>query len=103
MNLIQSSDIVIQVGISTIILEAQMLRKPTISIETSYDVALPQLIRDSTCIRTNVDNLEKELYRISHNEDYKQKILNKGIEGVNDNISNLGKGSELFLKYLQNV
>ena len=50
-KIIEKCDAVIQVGLSTAILEAQALGKPAISIEVNYEWALPQFIQKRSMLK----------------------------------------------------
>ena len=102
-KIIEKCDAVIQVGLSTVILEAQALGKPAISIEVNYEWALPQFIQKDQCLRITINDLEMHLNKIINNNEYKNEIIQKGFSAINGNLANIGMASNLFLKFLENL
>jgi len=102
-KIIEKCDAVIQVGLSTVILEAQALGKPTISIEVSYETGLPQFIKKNQCLRITINDLEMHLNRIINNNEYKNEIIQKGFSAIDGNLANIGMASNIFLKFLENL
>ena len=102
-KIIGSCDAVIQVGLSTVILEAQALGKPTISIEVNYETGLYQFIQKDQCLRITINDLEMHLNKIINNNEYKNEIIQKGFSAIDGNLANMGMASNLFLKFLENL
>ena len=102
-KIIGSCDAVIQVGLSTVILEAQALGKPTISIEVNYETGLYQFIQKDQCLRITINDLEMHLNKIINNNEYKNEIIQKGFSAIDGNLANIGMASNLFLKFLENL
>ena len=102
-KIIEKCDAVIQVGLSTAILEAQALGKPAISIEVNYEWALPQFIQKDQCLRISINDLEMHLNKIIDNNEYEKEIIQKGFSAVDSNLANIGMASKLFLKFLEDL
>ncbi len=100
--LIESCDALVSFDLSTTILLAQILRKPTISITISYaSLGQSQIFKSKSSVVTSLDDFETTLNRILHDESYKQQILENGTKFVNDYLANQGTASKELLSFLK--
>jgi hypothetical protein len=100
--LIESCDLLISFDLSTTILLAQILKKPTVSVTISYPTFGPsQIFKSKSSIMLNLDDLETTLNRILTDETYKQQIVENGTKFVNDYLINQGTSSKDLLSLLK--
>ena len=87
-DLIKSCELFITLDLSTTILEAQILEKPVISINVR-DAGLgnPSIFKNESCIQVNLDNFENEFQKILSNKEYREYIVKRGNNFVNQYIS----------------
>jgi hypothetical protein len=88
-------------GISTAILEAQIIGKPVVSIYADYDFGDPYVLRTNSCLVTTIDNFGEDFKKIINDESLKKKIVNSGQQSVKGNFSNGGNASEKLLTLLE--
>jgi CDP-glycerol glycerophosphotransferase (TagB/SpsB family) len=99
-DLLLISKIVISVGISSAIFEAQILEKPVISIIADHDVyGSPKNVSHS-CLETTVDNFEMNFLKLVTNSQFYQKIIRNGNEIMEKNIRYIGNSSKIILDSL---
>ena len=96
---IKYSWIVLTIDTTTTILEAQINRKPVITIKVKDDFENSYLLKTNSCISTSIENLEDVLIKIL-NDDYKQKIIENGNQFVNNYLSYQGNSSEMINSFL---
>ena len=102
--LIKSCNLMISVGLSTSILEAQILHKPVITIPVvDYNLGIPQVFKDDSCIVCPPDDFENKLKMILDDKEVKQQVIQKGDSFVKKYLSNPGKASEKFLDLLSGL
>lgn len=100
--LIESCDALVSFDLSTTILLAQILKKPTISITISYaSLGQSQIFKSKSSVTTNIDDFETTLNRILNDESYKQQIIENGTKFVNDYLANQGTASKELLSFLK--
>lgn len=100
--LIRSCSILISVGLSTSILEAQILKKPVITIPVvDYNMGTPEIFKTNSCLVCNSENFEDDLKQFLVNDEIKQKIILRGNEFIKKYISNPKNASEKFLEFLK--
>ena len=103
-TLIQSCEVLIVIDVSTVILEAQILRKPVISISVKdNEWGNPEVYRSNSCIHTELDNFEASLKRLLEDEDFKKLAIENGKKFVDDYLSNQGSASEKLLDFLSKI
>jgi hypothetical protein len=101
-ELIKSCEVFIAIDMSTTILEAQLLKKPVISINTGK---IPyndesSIFKSNSCDRVKIEEFEKTITKILHDEDYKSELIKRGTDFLNEYVSNQGKASEKLLSHL---
>lgn len=102
--LIESCNALVSFDLSTTILLAQILRKPTISITMNYSgLGKSEIFKSNSSVMINVDDFESTLNRILNDENYRQQIIENGTKFVNDYLANQGTASEELLSYLKEL
>ena len=102
-QLIRSCEVFIALDMSTTILEAQLLKKPVISINTGK---IPyndesSIFKSDSCDRVEIEEFEKTISKIIHDGDYKSDLIRRGTNFLNEYVSNQGKASEKLFSYLE--
>lgn len=100
-SLIQKCQVFIAIDISTSTLEAQILKKPTISVSVKNDFVDEDncsLFKSNSCVRTDIDNFEKALRQILYDTNFKKELIQNGNKFVNQYLSNQGDASIAFSK-----
>jgi len=94
----------ISVGLSTSILEAQILKKPVIAIPiVDYDMGNPEIFKMDSCLMGNPENFEGELNRILSNDEVKHEVVQKGNYFLKKYLVNPKKASEQFFELLKTL
>ena len=88
---------------STTILESQLLKKPVITINTGK---VPfnndsVIFKSNSCDRIKIDDFEKTIRKIIDDKQYRNDLIQRGTDFLNNYVSNLGESSHRFLLYLQ--
>lgn len=100
-NLIRSCQVMIVIDVTSVILEAQILKKPVISVDVKeYGWGTPSIFTSESCIRTKIHNLENILNNLSSDLNYKHAIIAKGTEFSSKYVSNLGNASQELIEFL---
>ena len=102
--LIKSCEVFISLDMSTTILEAQLLKKPVISINTGK---IPyndesSIFKSNSCDRVKIEEFDETITKILHDNDYKSDLIKRGTDFFNEYVSNQGKASEKLFSYLKN-
>ena len=96
-----SCDLVISVGVTSSIFEAQILEKPVIVISVDYDVyGIPSSISDS-CFVTSINEFEKNFSEIIKSNKISRGSITDNID-LSKNFSNLGNSSLSILREIIN-
>lgn len=102
--LIKSCSVMISMGLSTSIIEAQILHKPVITIPVvDYKMGIPEIFKSGSCMVCSSNNFEEELKKILANDIVKQEAIEKGNEFVKKYLINPKKASEKFLELLKTL
>lgn len=101
--LIESCEVLVSFDLSTTILMAQILKKPTISITTYSDLGKSEIFKSNSCVMINIDDFESTLNRVLKDDDYKQQLIENGTKFVNDYLTNQGTASQGLLSFLKEV
>lgn len=101
--LIKSSSLVIVTDMSTVILEAQAMKKPVISVFLRDYYGTPEPFKSNFCQRVNVNDLDEWITNVMTYDDFKNQVILKGTEFVDSYLVNQGTASESFLKFLENL
>ena len=102
--LIKSCEVFIALDMSTTILEAQLLKKPVISINTGkvpYNDE-SSIFKSNSCDRVKIEEFEKTITKIIHDNDYKLDLIRRGTDFFNEYVSNQGNASKKLFSCLEN-
>ncbi|MGI0056209.1 MAG: hypothetical protein ACREAK_02410, partial [Nitrosarchaeum sp.] len=87
---------------STTILEAQICKKPVISIFiTDRGFGDAAVFKSKSCIQINSAELEKTLKMLFDDAEYRQKVIDSGTKFSNEYLSNQGTASKNLLSFLE--
>jgi hypothetical protein len=101
-DLIKSCEIFITIDISTTMLEAQIYRKPIISVTVkSYAFGNSSIF--NACIQSNLDNFEKIFNELLIDLDLKKRLTVKGDEYLSNYICFQNSSSEKFIEMLDQI
>ena len=105
-DLLQNCDVLINVGFSTILLEAMILGKPTITIMTDH----VDQYQDDGIIKNEITKpvytskeLEAAINSMIHDKKFRENYVRKGNEFVQSYLSNPGTASDALVKYLNDT
>jgi len=102
--LIESCEVFLVIDLSTTMLEAQILKKPVISISVKdYGWGIPEIFKSKSVLRTNKDDFESVLISILEDKEFKQQIIEKGCRFVNESFTNQTTASSKILSFLENT
>lgn len=103
-DLLQNCEILINMGFSTILLEAMMLGKPTITIMTN-----PNWFKDDMLIKNRItipvydsQELKSTIDSILNDAVFKENIIQNGYKFVNSYLENPGNASITLTRFLDN-
>ena len=94
-NLLIDSQVVICLDHSTVLLESMILKKPTITfmIDSSWYKNDPIITSGATLAVNSLDDFEKSLNKILFDPDFRNQLIQRGTEYVNNNLANKGNAS----------
>ncbi len=98
--LIQSSELVVATDMSTVILEAMILKKPVISIRMKDHYGLPEIF--NYCPQISLNSFESWIQTFYSNPEIKNTMMKKQNEFLKIYLNNQGNASQELLKFLQN-
>jgi len=99
-ELIQNCELFLCIDISTAILEAQLLEKPTISISVKENLGLSKSKIFEYCIRTDANNLDNHFNKIFNDSEFKNNLILKGNQFLNDYLVTKTSASKNFIDFL---
>ena len=101
-ELIQNCELFLCIDISTAILEAQLLQKPTISISVKENLGLSKSKVFEYCVRTDVNHLENYFDKIFNNLKFKNNLVLDGTKFLNEYLFRKNSASQNFINFLNN-
>lgn len=102
-DLIKSCSVMICMGLSTAILEAQLLQKPVISISViDYQWGFPTIFSSNSCIISNTENLNHILNELK-NDEFRNNIVTNANKFLHDCLINHKLASSKLLNYLDTL
>jgi hypothetical protein len=102
--LIEKSSIVIVTGISTVILQAQILQKPVISIPLiDYNWGKPSVYLENSCLLIELQQLSTNLKKIHDDQLFRNKLIANGNKFLNNYFANKDKSSKLIWNYIKDL
>ena len=100
--LISNCNLLITFDLSTSILEAQILQKPTISITLKdYGFGDSDIFKTESCIRTTIDKLEQHVDKLLIDDSYRRKYVENGNRFVEQYLSNRGTATKSIHDFLK--
>ena len=90
---------------STTILEAQLLKKPVISINTGIIPFNDEstIFKLDSCDRVKIVDFEETVCKILQDRDYNLNVIRRGTNFLNKYVSNQGKASSALLSFLEKL
>jgi glycosyltransferase involved in cell wall biosynthesis len=100
-DLMKDCDVLVYIGYSTVLLEAMILNKPTITFKIGPDWDYEHKIFQSgaTLMVETIDEFEEALNNVLFNEVFRNDLIQKGEKYINDYFINQGNSS----KFLTNI
>ena len=100
-DLIKSCDIFLVNDFSTTMLDAMIIGKPVIAIQTKnrHMKEKPKIFTTGCCVECNINTLEKEIKEIL-DTNKRERMIENGNEYVKKFVSNQGNSSEKLLELL---
>ena len=102
--LIQSCDVLVTFDISTILLEAQIFKKPTISINIKdHNLGNPEIISSESCVSTTISDFEMWLDKILVDHSFRDSLIERGNNFIKNYVENPGISVNEHLKFLEKI
>jgi hypothetical protein len=102
--LIRSCSTLIVTGLTTVIIQAQILEKPVISIPLiDYKWGNPSVFKSGSCIETKIENLDLILKKVIEDREFRNEIINRGKKFVNECIKNREEASKKIWAHIKNL
>jgi len=102
--LIEKCSIVIVTGFSTVIVQAQILQKPVISIPLiDYNWGKPSVYAENSCLLIELQQLSVNLKKIHDDQLFRNELIINGNKFLNNCFVNKDKSSELIWNYIKNL
>lgn len=100
--LIRCSSLVIVTGISTVIIQSQILKKPVISIPLiDYNFGVPSIYKNNGCYLCKISDLEILLEKIEFDNDFKKKLIKNGNDFIEIYLKNQHNSSDSIWNYIK--
>jgi len=101
--LIRNCSELIVTGLSTVILQGQILKKPVISVPLiEYYWGEPSVYKTESCIISTVDRLDSILEKLAKDKEFRNKVIKNGDKYVASCLKNRGIVSEKIWEYIKN-
>ena len=102
--LIRKCSSLIVTGYSTVIIQAQILQKPVISIPLiDYNWGNPSVYREKSCLLIKVKQLSVNLKKIANDPFFKKELIKRGNEFINNCFKSRNESSKLIWNYIKNI
>ena len=101
--LIKSSSLMIVTDMSTVILEAQAMKKPVVSVFLRDYYGTPEPFKSNLCQRINIDELDEWITNVINSNDFQNQVVLQGTKFVDLYLANQGTASESLLKFLESI
>lgn len=102
-NLISSCDFLISLNFSTVILEAMILKKPTILVlPEDQDFEDEKIVKmNSTLCVKKVDDIKNAIEKIVNDKKFREELIKNGTKFVEEYFTNRGNASEEMAKWIK--
>ncbi len=101
--LIKSSSLVLVIDMSTVILEAQAMKKPVASIFLRDYSGMPESFKSNSCERINVNKLDEWIINIINSNNFRSEVILNGTKFIDSYFVNQGNATKSILKFLENL
>jgi len=100
-KLVEDCDVFVVVDVSTVILDAQLLGKPVISVQVkNKNYGIPSVFASNSCLIADEDNFQEILTRVLTDSKYRQEAIERGYNYAKSYLVNVGCASEKILEHL---
>ena len=104
MELINSCDIMIATNYTTAILESYLLQKPVICLPIiDYNLGIPTLFDFNAETNISIEKLQMTLEKLLHDKNFKNKIIQRQNEFIENYLANYGSSSKKLLEYIETI
>jgi len=104
MKLINSCDVMIATNHTTAILESYLLQKPVICLPIiDYNFGVPTLFDFNSEMNITIEKFESTLEKLLGNKNFKNTIISRQNEFVENYLANHGNSSKKLLEYIGNM
>jgi len=102
--LIKSCEVFVTIDISTTILEAQIFKKPVISVTVKdYEVGDPLIFSTNSCMRLNLEDFGAGLTKVLTDSNFRKTLVENGSKFVDTYFTNQGVASTRMLSFLEKL
>ena len=102
--LIRKCSILIVTGISTVIVQGQILQKPVISIPLiDYNWGKPSAYTENSCLLIELEQLSINLKKIYDDPLFKNKLIDDGNKFLKNCFKNKDNSSKIIWEYIKNL
>jgi len=102
--LIRSCSTLIVTGLTTVIVQAQILEKPVISVPLiDYKWGNPSVFKSGSCIETKIEELDLILKKVVNEKKFRNEIISQGKKFVNKCIENRDEASKKIWMHIKNL
>jgi len=102
--LIRKCSSLIVTGISTVIIQGQILQKPVISIPLiNYNWGEPSIYTEKSCLLIKLEQLEMNLKKIRDDPNFKNEIITNGNKFLNNCFKNKDDSCKLIWNYIKKI
>ena len=104
MELINSCDIIVATNHTTAILESYLLQRPVICLPIiDYNLGIPTLFDFNSETNISIENLQMTLEKLMCDKNFKNKIIQRQNEFVENYLANYGSSSKKLLEYIETM
>lgn len=102
-SLISNCELFIAIDASTVILDAQLFKKPVISVAVKdSDYGIPSILQDG-CLFIDIEDFEGTLRQVLDDDKFRSTIIDKGTRYVNEYLANQGCASTIVLDFVEKI
>ena len=101
LNLLQHCDVLVSIDHSTVLLESMILGKPTITfgIDSGWYDSDSIVTSGATLKVDSLEDFEISLKKVLFDINFRNNLVKKGNEYVNNNLANKGNSSKFFSEF----
>lgn len=99
-TLVNNSSVVISLGITSVIFEAQILRKPIFFISSDHDIfGLPKYIKNNPNLIIEINDIKEKISKIYQDKKFNDMIISTNTNYVSNEFFNLGNSMPKLLSF----